>query len=119
MDIFFDTTVLVAASEQSHPHAQAWPALRRVAAGQDQGIMGPYTVLRVRYPSFWHTEMLPASDAGIGHLSLMVSRSSSPFPTDPYNTHPPLKDRVAALRAHAIGPQETDRAPMIGLELCK
>ena len=41
MDIFFDTTVLVAASEQSHPHhTQAWPALLRVAAGQDKGILG-------------------------------------------------------------------------------
>jgi predicted nucleic acid-binding protein len=43
--IFFDTTVLVAASEQSHPHyTQAWPALVRVAAGQDKGIMGLHSI---------------------------------------------------------------------------
>ena len=45
MDIFFDTTVLVAASEQSHPHyAQARPALLRVAAGQDKGFIGLHSI---------------------------------------------------------------------------
>ncbi len=45
MDIFFDTTVLVAASEQGHPHyAQARPALLRVAAGQDKGFMGLHSI---------------------------------------------------------------------------
>ena len=45
MDIFFDTTVLVAASEQSHPHyAQARPALLRVAAGQDKGFVGLHSI---------------------------------------------------------------------------
>ena len=39
MDIFFDTTVLVAASEQSHPHyAQARPALLRVAPGRTRDL---------------------------------------------------------------------------------
>ena len=48
MDIFFDTTVLVAASEQSHPHyAQARPALLRVAAGQDKGFMGQHSIAEV------------------------------------------------------------------------
>ena len=45
MDIFFDTTVLVAASEQSHPHyAQARTALLRVAAGQDKGFIGLHSI---------------------------------------------------------------------------
>ena len=45
MNIFFDTTVLVAASEQSHPHyAQARPALLRVAAGQDKGFIGLHSI---------------------------------------------------------------------------
>lgn len=45
MDIFFDTTVLVAASEQSHPHyAQARPALLRVAAGQDKGFISVHSI---------------------------------------------------------------------------
>jgi predicted nucleic acid-binding protein len=48
LDIFFDTTVLVAASEQSHPHyAQARPALLRVAAGQDEGFMGLHSIAEV------------------------------------------------------------------------
>jgi predicted nucleic acid-binding protein len=48
VDIFFDTTVLVAASEQSHPHyAQARPALLRVAAGRDQGFMGLHSIAEV------------------------------------------------------------------------
>ena len=45
MDVFFDTTVLVAASEQSHPHyAQARPALLRVATGQDRGFMSAHSI---------------------------------------------------------------------------
>jgi predicted nucleic acid-binding protein len=45
VDIFFDTTVLVAASEQSHPHyAQARPALLRVATGQDKGFIGQHSI---------------------------------------------------------------------------
>jgi predicted nucleic acid-binding protein len=48
VDIFFDTTVLVAASEQSHPHyAQARPALLRVAAGRDKGFMGLHSIAEV------------------------------------------------------------------------
>jgi predicted nucleic acid-binding protein len=48
VDIFFDTTVFVAASEQSHPHyAQARPALLRVAAGQDKGFMGLHSIAEV------------------------------------------------------------------------
>jgi predicted nucleic acid-binding protein len=43
--IFFDTTILVAASEKSHPHyIRAWPALRRVAAGQDNGFMSVHSI---------------------------------------------------------------------------
>lgn len=45
MDICFDTSVLVAASEQSHPHyTQAGPALLRVAAGQDKGYIGLHSI---------------------------------------------------------------------------
>jgi len=43
--VFFDTSVLVAASEQSHPHyGQAWPALRWVTAGKDQGFMSVHSI---------------------------------------------------------------------------
>jgi len=48
VDIFFDTTVLAAASEQSHPHSsQARPALLRVAAGQDKGFIGLHSIAEV------------------------------------------------------------------------
>jgi len=48
LDIFFDATVLIAASEQSHPHyAQARPALVRVVAGQDRGFMGLHSIAEV------------------------------------------------------------------------
>jgi predicted nucleic acid-binding protein len=48
VDIFFDTTVLVAASEQSHPHyAQARPALLRVATGQDKGFVALHSIAEV------------------------------------------------------------------------
>ncbi|MBV8055218.1 MAG: PIN domain-containing protein [Deltaproteobacteria bacterium] len=45
MKVFFDTSVLVAASEQGHPHyAQAWPALRRVTARKDRGFMSVHSI---------------------------------------------------------------------------
>jgi predicted nucleic acid-binding protein len=48
VDVFFDTTVLVAASEQSHPHyAQARPALLRVVTGQDKGFIGLHSLAEV------------------------------------------------------------------------
>jgi predicted nucleic acid-binding protein len=48
VDVFFDTTVLGAASVQSHPHyAQARPALLRVAVGQDKGFMGQHSITEV------------------------------------------------------------------------
>jgi predicted nucleic acid-binding protein len=48
VDIFFDTTVLVAASVQSHPHyTQARSALLRVTAGQDKGFMGLHSIAEV------------------------------------------------------------------------
>jgi predicted nucleic acid-binding protein len=48
MDIFFDTTVLVAASALSHPHyAQAFPALRRVATGRDKGFISTHSIAEV------------------------------------------------------------------------
>lgn len=48
MDVFFDTTVLVAASAQSHPHyTQARSALLRVATGQDKGFVGLHSIAEV------------------------------------------------------------------------
>ena len=45
MKVFFDTSVLVAASEQAHPHyGQAWPALRRVTARKDHGFMSVHSI---------------------------------------------------------------------------
>jgi predicted nucleic acid-binding protein len=48
MDIFFDTSVLVAASVRSHPHhAQALPALQRVIAGKDRGVFSNHSIAEV------------------------------------------------------------------------
>lgn len=48
MNIFFDTTVLVAASANSHPHhVQAFPAMRRVAAGRDRGFISTHSITEV------------------------------------------------------------------------
>ena len=45
MNIFFDTTVLVAASEQSHPHyARALPVVQRVVAKQDHGYISAHSI---------------------------------------------------------------------------
>lgn len=45
MHVFFDTTVLVAASEQGHPHyAQARPLLLRVANGKDKGFISAHSI---------------------------------------------------------------------------
>jgi predicted nucleic acid-binding protein len=48
VNIFFDTNVLVAGSEQSHPHyARAMPALLRVAAGRDKGFISQHSIAEV------------------------------------------------------------------------
>lgn len=45
MQVFLDTSVIVAASESSHPHhALALPVLRRVANDQDQGFIGAHSI---------------------------------------------------------------------------
>jgi len=48
MKVFFDTTVLVAASTATHPHyAQAFPPLRRVFTSQDQGFISAHSLAEV------------------------------------------------------------------------
>ncbi len=48
MSSFFDTSVLVAASEQSHPHyRQARPALERVASGKEQGFISVHSIAEI------------------------------------------------------------------------
>jgi len=48
MDIFFDTSVLVAASSQVHPHYnQAFPALHRVVTKKDQGFISIHSIAEV------------------------------------------------------------------------
>lgn len=45
MDVFFDTSVLVAACEQSHPHhARALPVLQTVTAGRDRGFISAHSI---------------------------------------------------------------------------
>jgi predicted nucleic acid-binding protein len=48
VDIFFDTTVLVAASVQAHPHyPRARPALQRVVKAQDRGFICVHSMAEV------------------------------------------------------------------------
>ena len=48
MRLFFDTSVLVAASERSHPHHErALPLLQRVAKGEDAGVMSAHSLAEV------------------------------------------------------------------------
>ena len=45
MRVFFDTSVIVAASVADHPHhSRAWPALQCVAMGKDQGFVGAHSI---------------------------------------------------------------------------
>ncbi len=45
MNIFLDTTVLVASCAQTHPHyAHAAPAVRRVVAGKDTGFLSTHSI---------------------------------------------------------------------------
>ena len=45
MRVFFDTSVILAASVADHPHhSRAWPALQRVAMGKDQGFVGAHSI---------------------------------------------------------------------------
>jgi len=48
MVVFFDTTVLVASSSDSHQHfAQASAAMARVAAGKDKGFISQHSIAEV------------------------------------------------------------------------
>ena len=45
MDVFFDTSVLVAASVQAHPHhVQASRVFRRVTSGEDRGFISAHSI---------------------------------------------------------------------------
>lgn len=45
MRVFLDTSVLVAACVGAHPHhARAWPLLRRVSQGLDQGFIAVHSI---------------------------------------------------------------------------
>ena len=48
MNVFVDTTVLVAASALNHPHhVQAFPLLRRIATGRVRGFMSAHSIAEV------------------------------------------------------------------------
>jgi Zn-dependent protease with chaperone function len=84
-------------------------------------------------PMFWRTEMLPAMEAGYrpsfadgfvqfivvpkiaAAVAAHVSKELQEATTDPYDTHPPLKDRVAALRLYPDSHREADATPAITL----
>jgi predicted nucleic acid-binding protein len=48
VDAFFDTTVLVAAAERSHPHFDlALPVVKRVTSGQDRGFISAHSIAEI------------------------------------------------------------------------
>lgn len=48
MDAFFDTTVLVAASERSHPQfGLAIPVVKRVVSGTDRGFISAHSIAEI------------------------------------------------------------------------
>lgn len=67
MQVFFDTSVLVAASVSRHPHhAQALPALRSVSNGEDRGFIGVHSIAET-YAALTRIPVAPRihpSDAG-------------------------------------------------------
>ena len=84
-------------------------------------------------PSFWQTQLVPAIEAGCrpsiadgfayfiavpgiakaisGHMEKELREAT----TDPYGTHPPLRDRLAAIRRLGLGRQEPDNTLAITL----
>jgi predicted nucleic acid-binding protein len=67
MNVFFDTSVLVAASVADHPHhARALPVLQRVAQGQDKGFVGAHSIAET-YAALTRVPVVPRihpSEAG-------------------------------------------------------
>lgn len=67
MRVFFDTSVIVAASVADHPHhSRAWPALQRVAMGKDQGFVGAHSIAET-YAALTRVPVVPRihpSEAG-------------------------------------------------------
>jgi Zn-dependent protease with chaperone function len=84
-------------------------------------------------PLFWRSEMLPALEAGYrpplanGFAQFIkvpniaaavqdrVKKELQEPTTNAYDTHPPLKDRVAALQSNAVSRQDTGNTPAIAL----
>ena len=89
MKVFFDTSVLVAASEQSHPHyAQALPALRRVATQKDRGFMSVHSIAEMyaaltRLPV--QPRIYPAEAARIINDNILPHFETVPLGNKDYN----------------------------------
>lgn len=84
-------------------------------------------------PVFWRTQMLPAIESGYrpsladgfaqfivvpniaSAVADRVKEQLQEATTNPYDTHPPLKDRVAALQFYRTAVQENESEPAIGL----
>ena len=67
MRVFFDTSVIVAASVADHPHhSRAWPVLQRAAMGKDQGFVGAHSIAET-YAALTRVPVVPRihpSEAG-------------------------------------------------------
>jgi predicted nucleic acid-binding protein len=93
-----DTSVLVAASERSHPHhVQARAALQRVAAGQDEGFVSAHSIAEMyavltRLPV--HPRIQPLEAARIVTENILANFGVVPVQKEDY---------ISALNASAEG----------------
>jgi predicted nucleic acid-binding protein len=85
---FFDTTVLVAASERSHPHFEtASAALRRVIGGHDNGLICAHSIAET-YASLTRLPVQPRVQpdqaARIMHENILPYFTAVPLEQDDY-----------------------------------
>jgi predicted nucleic acid-binding protein len=88
VDAFFDTTILVAASERSHPHFEAASAVdRRVRASRDNGVICTHSIAETfasltRLPV--QPRIQPDQAARIVHENILPYFSAVPLEHDDY-----------------------------------
>ena len=76
MQVFLDTSVLVAASVASHPHhVQALAVLRRVAQGLDKGFIGVHSIAET-YAALTRLPVVPRIHPSEAGRIIRVPRSS-------------------------------------------
>jgi hypothetical protein len=110
-------------------------ALAAGVAGAEHLVSGLTTIhgMAPAFPSFWTTEVVPALKAGVRppiaegfrrfttspavatQIQSLVAQELAQGTLDPYDTHPPLKERIAALRAVPAPSEVHSEPPAISL----